>query len=176
MRINVDDIDRIIVGKHDSDYEKNFMLMSDMYRNYIEDLSHYTDTPMGECLIEPRDEDNYALITYKKMPVGFVIYNVFPEALTRHDVFIHEFYIKHDKRKQDIGKAFMSLMIKAAEYKDMDFSLAVYDNNHIAKRFWDKTFGMNGYIECFIRQNVYAHDGDNAELRWHYWTKRSESV
>ena len=62
-------------------------------------------------------------------------------------------------------------MIKAAEYQNMDISLSILDKNETAKRFWDKTFGMNGYMECFIRQNIHAHDGDRTDLRWHYWTK-----
>lgn len=171
MSVRLESIDRLVVAKGLEDYDKNFAIMADMYKNYIDELMIYTEHPLGGVLREPADADNYVLITYKDKPVGFVIYSVFPEALTRHDVFIEEFYVRHDKRRKGIGKAFVKLMIKAAEYQNMDISLSILDKNETAKRFWDRTFGMNGYMECFIRQNIHAHDGDRTDLRWHYWTK-----
>ena len=175
MAIKEKNLNHITVERQALDYEEDFKIMAKMYENYATELGCFTDYPIGPYLKEPDGNRSYNLIMHKDKAVGFVIFSTYPDSMTKHDVLIDEYYIEFEHRKKGIGRTFATMLLRAAEYKQMDITMAILDKNYKAKKFWDKTMGMSGYKELLIGQNIYAHDGDRPDLRWHYWTKSINS-
>ncbi len=155
--------------------ETVFQLLSESYRDYVNELRVFSDKIQYEPLLYPEDNPDveYVAIWIKNDGTshfaGFFFYGTYPNAITQHDIYIGELYIMPEYRRNGIATAVFSAIVDNAKKHDMDISYFVLSKNTRAKRLYDQILIKNGYEERLQSANIKATVANMEECRLYYW-------
>ena len=139
----------------------------DMYREYIEELSQFTDLLKDFPLQQEVAFmwDCQSIIKYwvicEGQIIGFVLIGVEDNKHPESDWYIEEFFIKKEYQNKGFGKAVAKELL---ETKRGRYCLFVLQRNVRASHFWQNVFTEAGYID--VSQNyVDIAPMDDCEFR-----------
>ncbi|MCR5669887.1 MAG: GNAT family N-acetyltransferase [Butyrivibrio sp.] len=150
---------------------KEFNLISSAYLEYVKELSAMQSGVSQEPLLCPEDNKdvNYVAIYQGEDFAGFFFYGVYPNAVTRHDIYLGEFYIKPEYRGQGIATKVFEMVIDSSKKQCMDISYFTMVNNVKAERLWTNLLMANGYEERFLAAGINSCTETEPICSLHYW-------
>jgi Acetyltransferase (GNAT) family. len=97
---------------------------------------------------------------------GFALIGLYPNAFSRHDIFIGEFYIIPECRRHGYGTIAVKELVKL--YPDYDISMFVLKKNFGAKLFWNRILSSLDYVE---RTSIGSIKAKTKNCEWFYWSE-----
>ena len=114
------------------------------------------------------DRKDYLIIIDDYVLAGFFMIGEYPNAFSRHDRYIQEFYINPKYQRQGIGKFVVKEFFKNS--KD-DISFYILVENTKAKKFWDNVMEELNYENRNRLGNI-GYVGEDELLEWRYYVKK----
>lgn len=125
----------------------------EIYDAYLNAMSEFIDIEEPHEIIiyrvacEGRNSRHKCyLITLEGEPIGLAILGHWPNAFSRHDTYIQEFFILPEYQRKGYGAQAVRWIVERGPV-DGDISLYIVPKNEPAKGFWSKTMGQLGYSD-----------------------------
>ncbi len=154
-----------------------FKALAANYDDYVKELKSFSRHVEDNKLYRPEDnpETCYTIIWLETDEgvcfAGFFFYGIYPNALTKHDAYIGEFYIRPEYRECGVATAVFDMILESARAQMRDISYFCLNRNHRAQRLWNKILTKNGYEERLSRGSIFTALSENPDCRFYYWTK-----
>ena len=160
--------------------EQDRNVLARLYSDYLKSLSDFSPDVeealfRGEGAIlacknsaERRDRKDYLVIADEYNVIGFVMLGEYPNSLSRHDIYVQEFFIKEKYRRQGVGT---EVVKKLLEKETKDVSLYILKRNYPAVGFWTEIMTKLGYEDRSALGNI-GYIEKNGLLHWRYYVKK----
>ena len=154
---------------------ENYMLTLMPYNKELQKSNAVTRDSAGDEVLGALYRSNTDIIMFaddQKHILGFVFIGQHPNAYSKDDIYIQEFYIMEPK--QGYGKQAVGMILN--EYPGKDVSFFVLRENYPAKLFWKRVMEGNGYKELVFAGEITPPPDDMfeptlAETIFEYWRK-----
>lgn len=153
--------------------EKQRQSFREIYAAYLSALAKYTDFDetfeaiidrvMQECAWH--GHKSY-LVTLDGKPIGLTILGNWPNAFSRHDTYIQEFFILPEYQRNGYGTQVMEWIVNSGPV-DGDISLYILPKNEPAKMFWSMALGGLGYRDRFEDASIDAKTKEGFIFRYY---------
>lgn len=146
---------------------REYLQFLDTYREYIEELSQFTDRLKDFPL---RQEVSFMwncqsiqkyFVIHEGQAIGFVLIGVEDNKHPESDWYIEEFFIKKEFQNQGLGKAAAKELLEAKRGR---YCLFVLRRNFRAACFWEKVFTDSGYMNV-TQNHIDIAPMDDCEFR-----------
>ncbi len=157
-----------------------FKALESNYKDYVDELKSFSKHVNDNKLLAPENnpETCYTLIWLHTDEgfclAGFFFYGIYPNAMSKHDAYIGEFYIRPEYRESGIATAVFDMIIDSAESHRLDISYFCLNDNKKAQRLWDRILLIHGYEDRLSRGNICTALAENPDCRFYYWVKTKE--
>ena len=138
--------------------------LKEMYKEYIAEMKPFADMPSLEWHLGVK----LRLIKDGDIPVGFISHATYPQALSRHDVYIKDIYVRPEYRGKCIARIAVAEIVWG-KYPDKDVTIEIADGNERAADFWHKALTGLGYEERTSNRSIHAKLSNGARI--FYWIR-----
>ena len=148
---------------------EEYTILRRLWQEYIAALSKYKTFEENPEIIAEEEaaphwcRDDY-IIFQKNTPVGFVITGQYPNAFSKGDIYIQEFFVREEFQRKGIGKQAIE---KRLSRTGKDVSMYIIQNNEPAKFFWSNTMAKLGYEDRFRVADITATTEDGLDFRYY---------
>lgn len=157
----------------DDDSEKQRQSFRKIYAAYLSALAKYTDFDESfEAIMDQvvwectwHGHKSY-LVMLDNKPIGLVILGSWPNAFSRHDTYIQEFFILPEYQRNGYGTQVVEWIVNSGPVDD-DISLYILPKNEPAKTFWTTALGGLDYRDRFEDASIDAKTKEGLIFR-HY--------